>query len=86
MKENSEVLTRQAKSAEVQGNTEPTIELVTSKDQEARSIVCPPVTAPCAPQFCIPVCPPSWMCRPMIPCPPQLPPPPPGCKPGPSRA
>lgn len=93
MKENSEVLVQQAKSVG-QSDSEPTIELVTTRNKKVMSascppfggcppVECPPFGKPCAPQICIPICEPTRICRPMNPCPPDLPPPPPGCRPGP---
>jgi len=84
MKENSEMLAQQAKSAGVQVGSGPTIELVTpgaGKGMEARGIICPPNCPP----NCPPVCPPNiripdpLMCPPFagLPRPPWPPPGPP---------
>lgn len=68
MKENSELLAQQAKSAETYGGLSPTIELVTPRmegDIEARGIICPPNCLP----FCPPSCPPNIIrppCHPAV--------------------
>lgn len=71
MKENSELLAQQTRSAGIQDGSGPTIELVTpraGKDGELSGIICPPNCLP----FCRPSCPPTIF-RP--PEPPKPPPP-----------
>ena len=61
MTEKSEMLAEQAKSAEAQAGSGPTIELVTDRVPETKSIMqpcyptCPP---PCQPVICPVFCPP----------------------------
>lgn len=53
VKDNSEVLAQQAKSAGIQGDPKPTIELVTAKVPDGTP--CSPLRGPCIPQaVCIP--------------------------------
>ena len=54
MKENSEVLAQQARSASVQVDSGPTIELVTPGRVDASGLICPPTCMPCPPLSCSP--------------------------------
>lgn len=54
MKENSEILAEQIKSAGVQTNSEPTIDLVTSKAREAEAGPCKPMCIPNCQPACVP--------------------------------
>lgn len=73
MKENSEILAQQARSAGTQVGSGPTIELVTRIDIRSQcDPVCPPVNCPppcrpipCPPNECYPMCPPP--CQPVSP-------------------
>lgn len=66
MKENSEVLSQQARSAKVQVGSGPTIELVTKAgSMETSGIICPPNCIPyclpsCEPNIFKPPCDPVW--------------------------
>lgn len=60
MKENSEVLAQQTASAGRQGDTEPTIDLVTSGAQRNEVGPCEPMCIP----NCQPVCPPAHIPKP----------------------
>lgn len=72
MKENSEALSQQP---------EPTIELVTAKNQGESSVSSESLAGPCPPLTCEP----AIVCGPRLPpCQPQIPPP--GCPPGPSKS
>lgn len=79
VKDNSEVLAQQARSAGVQGDPKPTIKLVTAKVPDGTP--CSPLRGPCIPRaVCIPnnqpVCGPSREPGPRI-CGPTFAPPPP---------
>lgn len=77
MKENSEALAQQAKSAGTQSDSEPTIELVTSRVERTGARPCNPNCIP----NCQPACVPSSLPRECMPdlirrCIPELAPPP----------